>query len=78
MNIGSTSKEILSYLRVEQAESSEKDIDEDDEEDGIFVIPNNLFEELHQIYLEKEEGKKQKPFSKKVKLFYEFWHRSLF
>ena len=71
INVGPTSKEILTYLRVENFDDDkfEDESNEDVEEDGIFVIPNDLFETFHRFFTTKEEEKKKKPFNKKVKAY---------
>lgn len=53
INVGPTSKEILTYLRVENLEEErmEDDSNDDVEEDGIFVIPNDLFEIFHHQFI---------------------------
>jgi hypothetical protein len=81
-DIGPTSLEILSYLRPEAEDgqsmplSSEEQDDID--EDGLFVIPAELFEDFQNSLEEEYRVQYKKEMGPRIKAYLSFWNRSIF
>ena len=75
-DLGPSSMEILGYLRPEAEEAFEEPSYE--EEEGLFVVPAEVFEEF-ETHLEEEYIKAhQKDMPPRLKAYQSFWHRCIF
>lgn len=82
-DIGPSSLEILTYLRPEPEDSNlpyalDQEEQSFDDDEGLFVVPAELFEEFEAELEQKYKSENQKDMGPRLKAFLSFWHRCIF